>query len=164
MVHVYVPLYHVIYHNWDKGSLRQSLHRRWDVATCVADLHCRIDACYVANGGHTEQLWGRTETWSVSPYVDMLPPPPSLPTWILYSKVRKSKRGLMNYPVCCGSNFNGQNIWNQERSLQKKKNEDIGFAGSIMFMSFFFRFYVTKIGIIYLKRYEFYLWRYYIIY
>jgi predicted alpha/beta-fold hydrolase len=33
----------------------------------------RIDICRVTKGGHIEHLSGRTETWSVSPSVDMLP-------------------------------------------------------------------------------------------
>jgi len=37
------------------------------------ELDYRVDICHVTKGGHIEQLQGRTETWSVSPSVDMLP-------------------------------------------------------------------------------------------
>jgi hypothetical protein len=36
-------------------------------------LDYRIDICHVTKGAHIEHLQGRTETWSVSPSVDMLP-------------------------------------------------------------------------------------------
>jgi hypothetical protein len=35
----------------------------------------RIDVCHVTKGGYIEHLYCRTETWSVSPSVDMLPQP-----------------------------------------------------------------------------------------
>jgi hypothetical protein len=46
---------------------RQMLQRVWQ------ELDYRIDICRVTKGGHIEHLQGRTETWSVSPSVDMLP-------------------------------------------------------------------------------------------
>ena len=42
--------------------------------TCVwQELDYRVDTCRVTKGGRIEHLQGRTETWSVSPSVDMLP-------------------------------------------------------------------------------------------
>jgi hypothetical protein len=46
---------------------RQMFQRVWQ------ELDYRIDICRVTKGGHIEHLKGRTETWSVSPSVDMLP-------------------------------------------------------------------------------------------
>jgi hypothetical protein len=37
------------------------------------ELDYRIDICRITKGGHVEHLYGRTETWSVSPSGDMLP-------------------------------------------------------------------------------------------
>jgi hypothetical protein len=37
------------------------------------ELDYRIDICRVTKGGHIEQLKSRTENWSVSPSVDMIP-------------------------------------------------------------------------------------------
>jgi hypothetical protein len=46
---------------------RQILQRVWKV------LNYRIDICRVTKCGHFEHQKVRTETWSVSPSVDMLP-------------------------------------------------------------------------------------------
>jgi hypothetical protein len=51
------------------------------------ELDYRIDICCVTKGAHIEHLLGRTETWSVSPSVDMLPFGVTIP------------EGLMNNPV-----------------------------------------------------------------
>jgi hypothetical protein len=45
----------------------QILHLVWQ------ELDYRIDICRVTKVGYIEHLYGRTETWSVSPSVDMLP-------------------------------------------------------------------------------------------
>jgi hypothetical protein len=45
----------------------QMMQRVWQ------ELDYRIDISRVTKGGHIEHLQGRTETWSVSPSVDMLP-------------------------------------------------------------------------------------------
>jgi hypothetical protein len=39
------------------------------------ELDYRIDICSIANDVHTEHLFVKTETWSVSPSVDMFPLP-----------------------------------------------------------------------------------------
>ena len=61
------------------------------------ELDYRSDICRVTKGGHIEHLQGRTETWSVSPSVDMLPfgvtIPPTVP------QRSEIPEGLVNYPV-----------------------------------------------------------------
>jgi hypothetical protein len=61
------------------------------------ELDYRIDICRVTKGGHIEHLEGRTETWSVSPSVALLP----FGVTILASVPQRSENpeGLMNYPV-----------------------------------------------------------------
>jgi hypothetical protein len=69
---------------------RQMLQRVWQ------ELDYRIDICRVTKGGNIEHLKGRTETWSVSPSVDMLP----FGVNITASVPQRSEipEGLMNYP------------------------------------------------------------------
>jgi hypothetical protein len=66
------------------------------------ELDYRID-CRVTKGGHIEHLQGRTETWSVSPSVDMLP----FGVTILATVPQRSEipEGLMNYPVFLMSEY-----------------------------------------------------------
>ena len=45
---------------------RQMFQRVWQ------ELYYKFDICRVTKGGHIEYLKGRTETWGVSPSVDML--------------------------------------------------------------------------------------------
>jgi hypothetical protein len=63
----------------------------------LQELDYRIDICRVTKGGNIEHLQGRTETWSFSPSVDMLPfgvtNPATLPQRLEFSY------GLMNYPA-----------------------------------------------------------------
>ena len=56
-----------------------------------------IDICRVTKGGHIEQLLVRTETWSVSPSVDML----HFDVTISGTVPQRSEipEGLMNYPI-----------------------------------------------------------------
>jgi hypothetical protein len=70
---------------------RQMLWHVWQ------ELDCRIDICHVTKGGHIEHLYGRTETRSVSPSVDMLP----FGVTILVSVPQRLEipEGLTNYPV-----------------------------------------------------------------
>jgi hypothetical protein len=70
---------------------RQMLHRVWQ------ELDYRIDICRVTKGGHIEHLYGRTETWSVSPSVDMLPFGVTIPASV--QQRSEIPEGLMNYPV-----------------------------------------------------------------
>ena len=57
----------------------------------------RIDICRVTKGGHIEHLLGRTETWSVSPPVDMLSFGVTIPVTVLQRS--EIPEGLINYPV-----------------------------------------------------------------
>jgi len=61
------------------------------------ELDYRIDICRVTKGGHIEHLKGRTETWSVSPPVDMLPF--GVTTQATVPQTSEISEGLMNYPV-----------------------------------------------------------------
>jgi hypothetical protein len=72
----------------------QMLQRVWQ------ELDYRIDICHITKGGHIEHLYGRTEIWSVSPSVDMLP----FGVTILVTVPQRSEipEGLMNYLVCSG--------------------------------------------------------------
>ena len=72
-----------------------------DTICCVArvwqELDYRIDICRVTKGGHIEHLLGRTETWSVSPSVDMLPFGVTIPATV--PQRSEIPEGLTNYPV-----------------------------------------------------------------
>jgi hypothetical protein len=61
------------------------------------ELDYRIYIRRVTMGGHIEHLYGKTETWRVSPSVDMLP----FVVTILATVPERSEipEGLMNYPV-----------------------------------------------------------------
>jgi hypothetical protein len=61
------------------------------------ELDYRMDICRVTNGGHIEHLLVRTETWSVSPSVDMLPFGVTIPAAV--PQRSEIPEGLMNYPV-----------------------------------------------------------------
>jgi hypothetical protein len=65
------------------------------------ELDYRIDICRITNGGHIEHLSGRTETWCVSPLVDMLPFGVTIPATV--PQRMEILEGLMNYSVltCC---------------------------------------------------------------
>jgi hypothetical protein len=64
---------------------------------CRRNFDYTVDICRVTKGAHIEHLLGRTETWSVSPSVDMLPfgvtIPATVPQW------SEIPEGLMNNPV-----------------------------------------------------------------
>ena len=65
---------------------------------CVwQELDYRITICLVTKGGHIENLEGRTETWGVSPSVDMLP----FGVTIRATVPQRSEipEGLTNHPV-----------------------------------------------------------------
>jgi hypothetical protein len=61
------------------------------------ELDYRIHVCQVTKDGHIEHMQGRTETWSVSPSVNMLP----FGVIILPTVPQRSEipEGLTNYPV-----------------------------------------------------------------
>jgi hypothetical protein len=61
------------------------------------ELDYRIDTCRVTKGGHIEHLYARTEIWSVSPSVDMLPFGVTIPATV--PQRSEIPEGLMNYPV-----------------------------------------------------------------
>jgi hypothetical protein len=61
------------------------------------ELDYRIDICCVTKDGHIEHLSGRTETWSVSPAVDMLPFGVTIPASV--PQRSEIPEGLMNYSV-----------------------------------------------------------------
>jgi hypothetical protein len=61
------------------------------------ELDYRFDICRITNGGHIEHLQVRTETWSVSPSIDMLPVGVTIPATV--SQMSDIQEGLMNYPV-----------------------------------------------------------------
>jgi hypothetical protein len=66
---------------------------------CVSqELDYRIDICRVTKGAHIENLYGRTETWSVSPSADMLPFGVTIPATVPQGS--EFPEGLMNNPVC----------------------------------------------------------------
>jgi hypothetical protein len=69
----------------------QTLQRVWQ------ELDYRFDICRVTKGGHIEHLQGRTETWSASPSVDMLPFGVTIPATV--PQRSEILEGLMNYPV-----------------------------------------------------------------
>ena len=68
---------------------RQMLQRVWQ------ELDYRIDICRVTRGGHIEHLYGRTENWSVSPSVDMLPFGVTIPATV--PQRSEIPDGLKNY-------------------------------------------------------------------
>jgi hypothetical protein len=70
---------------------RQMLQRVWQ------ELDYMIDIFRVSKGGHIEHLQVRTETWSVSPSVDMIPFGVTIPASVPQSS--ETPEGLMNYPV-----------------------------------------------------------------
>ena len=75
--------------------LDMSCHTR---CTCVwQELDYRIDICRVTQGGHIEHLSGRTENWSISPSVDMLPFGVTIPATVPQNS--EIREGLMNYPA-----------------------------------------------------------------
>jgi hypothetical protein len=61
------------------------------------ELDYRIDNCRVTKDGNIEHLQGRTETWSVSPSVDILPFGVTIPTTV--PQRSEIPEGLMKYPV-----------------------------------------------------------------
>ena len=61
------------------------------------ELDYRIDICRVTEGGYIEHLQVRTETWSVSPSVDMLPFGVTIPATV--PQRSEIPEGLMNYSV-----------------------------------------------------------------
>jgi hypothetical protein len=61
------------------------------------ELDYRIDICRVTKRGRIEHLYGRTETSSVSPSVDMLPFGVTIPATV--PQMSEIPEGLMNYPV-----------------------------------------------------------------
>jgi hypothetical protein len=71
---------------------RQILQRVWQ------ELDYRIDISRVTEVGHIEHLKCRTETWSVSPSVDMLPFGVTIPATV--PQRSEIPEGLINYPVC----------------------------------------------------------------
>ena len=66
--------------------------------TCVwLELDYRIDFCRVTKSVYIEHLYGRTENWSASPSVDMLPFGVIIPAHV--PQKSEIPEGLMNYPV-----------------------------------------------------------------
>jgi hypothetical protein len=61
------------------------------------ELDYSIDVCCITKGGYIKHLYGRTETWNVSPSVDMLPPIMTIPATVPQSS--ESPGVLMNYSV-----------------------------------------------------------------
>jgi hypothetical protein len=57
----------------------------------------KIDICRVTKGGHIDKLYSRTETWSPSPSVDMLPFGVTIQATVLQRS--EIPEGLINYPV-----------------------------------------------------------------
>jgi hypothetical protein len=57
----------------------------------------KYDISRVTKGGHIEHISGRTETWSVSPSVDMLPFGVTIPATVPQGS--EIPEGLMNNPV-----------------------------------------------------------------
>jgi hypothetical protein len=57
----------------------------------------KFDICHVTKGVHIEHLQGRTETWSVSPSVDMFPFGVTIPVTV--PQRSEIPEGLMNNPV-----------------------------------------------------------------
>jgi hypothetical protein len=65
---------------------------------CVwQELAYRTEICPVTKGGYIEHLKGRTETWSVSPSVDMLPFGVTIPATVPHRS--EIPEGLRNYSV-----------------------------------------------------------------
>jgi hypothetical protein len=61
------------------------------------ELDYKFDICHVTKGGHIEHLLSMTETWSVSPFVDILPFGVTILDIVLQRT--EIREGLMNYPV-----------------------------------------------------------------
>jgi hypothetical protein len=80
---------------------RQMLQRVWQ------EPDYRIDICRVTKGGHIEHLYGRTETWSASPSVDMLHFVVTIPATV--PQRSEIPEGLLNYPVLITVCRNGRN-------------------------------------------------------
>jgi hypothetical protein len=70
---------------------RQMLQHVWQ------ELDYRIDICRVTKGRHIEHLKDRTETWSVSPSVDMLPFGVTIPATV--PQRPEIPEGLKNHAV-----------------------------------------------------------------
>jgi hypothetical protein len=70
---------------------RQMLQRVWQ------KLDYRIDICSVTKAERIEHLSGRTEIWSLSPSVGMLPFGVTIPATV--PQRSEIPEGLMNYPV-----------------------------------------------------------------
>jgi hypothetical protein len=56
-----------------------------------------MDICRVTKGGHIEHLYGRTETWTLSPSLDMLHFGVTIPATV--PQRSETPEGLTNYPV-----------------------------------------------------------------
>jgi hypothetical protein len=61
------------------------------------ELDYRINICCVTKGAHIEHLQGRTETWNVSPSVEMLPLGVTIPATVPQGS--EKPEGLVNNPV-----------------------------------------------------------------
>jgi hypothetical protein len=57
----------------------------------------KFDICLFTKGGHIEHLQGRTENWSISPSVNMLPFGVTTPVTV--PQRSDIPQGLNNYPV-----------------------------------------------------------------
>jgi hypothetical protein len=66
---------------------RQMLQHVWQ------ELDYRSDICRVTKGGHFDHLYGRIETWSVFPSVDMLPFGVTIPATV--PQRSENPKGLM---------------------------------------------------------------------
>jgi hypothetical protein len=66
---------------------------------CVLEfvIIAKFDMCRVTKGGHIEHLYGKTETWSDSPTVDMLPFGVNIP--VIVPQRSEIPEGLINNPV-----------------------------------------------------------------
>jgi len=73
---------------------RLMLQRVWQ------ELDYRIDIYRVTKGGHIKHLYGKTETWSISSSVDMLPFGVTNPATV--PQRSEIPDGLTNYPVDAG--------------------------------------------------------------
>ena len=91
------PLYHVIYHSFDKGSWRRSLLSADMLQLVWQELDYRFDICRITSGGHFKHPLDTTETLSVSPSVDKLPFCVTIAATVLQRS--EILEGLTNYPI-----------------------------------------------------------------
>ena len=98
---------------------------------CGRDLITGL-TCLVTKGGHIEHLYGRTETWSLSPSVDTLPFDVTIPATL--PQRSDIPEVLMNYPVY-HRNFMYEKVmefWSKSPYVQKPLGKRDRWDGNVI--------------------------------